>query len=713
MRLLLVEDDTETADHIVHALTGHGHAVETVQDGAEGLARARAGDHAALIVDRMLPGLDGLSLVRRLRDEGRQTPVLMLTTMSGLGDRVEGLESGADDYLVKPFAFAELLARVHAITRRGETQEATKLRLAELEMDLIRRTVMRDGNPVELQAQEFRLLEYLLRNAGRVVTRTMLLENVWDLHFDPRTNIVETHMSRFALQAEPRLYARDDPYLARRGLYPACGLICRAAVPGGKALRACPWSYSRFLHTEAFRLSAIYAAIFAVSVLALGAMVLVITDRAFRDQIVEFSQADIAAIQSGYDNEGLEEAREVVQQSMAAPGVSDFFLLQKGARRVAGNLPAMAPRMGIFTVASGGHEILGVGKMLAPGLYAWSGSDLARARIARREMVQTMAWLFAAALLLAVMGGALVSRSFLQKSDAMARACRAIMDGDLKARIPMRGTQDELDRLAGTINEMLGRIAALMENLRQVTNDIAHDLRTPVTHLRQGLERAKDGPAAAHATALETAIHKTDDILALFAALLRIAQIEGGARRAAFTPVELAPLSFQMRDLFAPVAEAADHSLAVEIEQEAEIRGDRALLIQLLSNLIENAILHSRRHQHHHDRFAAERSAGPDRQRRRARRARRRAPEAVPPSLSQGGQPHPSRLWPGPGNGAGHRGSARCRHRRRAGRPRVCHSRGVCGGARIGLFIQILNLTGKLAHCAASAPRLPDVRWPP
>ena len=349
---------------------------------------------------------------------------------------------------------------------------------------------------------------------------------------------------------------------------------------------------TRFLHTEAFRLSAIYAAIFAVSMLVLGGMMLLIAQRAFHDQIVQFSQADIAAIQNGYDNEGLHEAREVVQQSMAAPGVSDFLLLQQDGHKIAGNLPAMAPRVGAFTLTSDGREILGVGQLLAPGIYAWSGSDLARARVARQQMMQTMAWLFAAALLLAAAGGALVSRSFLRKSDAMARACRAIMDGDLKARIPVRGTQDELDRLAGTINEMLDRIAALMENLRQVTNDIAHDLRTPVSHLRQGLERARETPADL-AQALETAIHKTDEILALFAALLRIAQIEGGARRAAFTGVELAALLLHMREIFAPVAEAADHALVVEIAQEAEVRGDRALLIQLLSNLIENAILHT------------------------------------------------------------------------------------------------------------------------
>jgi len=206
VRILVIEDDRKTAEHIVRALGEHGHVVEHAADGATGLARARAGDHAALIVDRMLPGLDGLSLVRQLRDEGVVTPVLFLTTMSGLNDRVEGLEGGGDDYLVKPFAFAELVARVGAITRRAAALEGSgepvRLRCADLEIDLIRRTTQRAGRDIDLQAQEFRLLEYLLRNTGRVVTRAMLLEHVWDIHFIPRTNVVETHMSRLRTKVD-------------------------------------------------------------------------------------------------------------------------------------------------------------------------------------------------------------------------------------------------------------------------------------------------------------------------------------------------------------------------------------------------------------------------------------------------------------------------------------------------------------------------------
>jgi two-component system OmpR family response regulator len=197
MKILLVEDDAEITAHVSRALGEAGHAVEIACDGELGLSQALSGSYAAIILDRMLPKLDGLSLMQRLRAQGDETPILLLTTMAGIDDRVAGLEAGADDYLVKPFAFAELLARVNALGRRAEKAgRAGKLTALDLEMDLIARTVHRAGQPIELQAQEFRLLEYLLRNAGRTVTRAMLLENVWKLNFDPRTNIVETHMSR-------------------------------------------------------------------------------------------------------------------------------------------------------------------------------------------------------------------------------------------------------------------------------------------------------------------------------------------------------------------------------------------------------------------------------------------------------------------------------------------------------------------------------------
>lgn len=197
MKILLIEDDQETSAYVARGLREHGHVVDLAATGRDGLFLATDGGHDVLIVDRMLPGLDGVSLVRGLREIGMKAPVLFLTALGGVGDRVRGLEAGADDYLVKPFAFAELLARVNALARRLPLNEMPSLlRIGDLEMDLLKRTVARGGKPIELQPREFQLLEFLARNADRVVTRTMLLEAVWDFHFDPKTNIVETHMSR-------------------------------------------------------------------------------------------------------------------------------------------------------------------------------------------------------------------------------------------------------------------------------------------------------------------------------------------------------------------------------------------------------------------------------------------------------------------------------------------------------------------------------------
>ncbi|MDP9096829.1 MAG: response regulator transcription factor [Pseudomonadota bacterium] len=193
MDLLLVEDDEELGQSLVESFRLSGYRVELILDGKTALARALEGEHRALIVDRMLPGLDGLSLVRALRRD-KATPVIFLTTMSGIDDRVQGLEAGGDDYLVKPFAFPELLARVRALTRRAEKE--TLLVVGNIEIDLLKRIVRRDGIPIELVPQEFRLLEFLAQNANRPVTRRMLLEQVWNVHFDPHTNVVESQVSR-------------------------------------------------------------------------------------------------------------------------------------------------------------------------------------------------------------------------------------------------------------------------------------------------------------------------------------------------------------------------------------------------------------------------------------------------------------------------------------------------------------------------------------
>ena len=198
MQVLLVEDDIEAAGHIGNALREAGYGVTHCADGAAGLAEARAARYDALIVDRMLPHLDGLVLVETLRQQGVMTPVLVLSALGTIDDRVAGLRAGGDDYLVKPFAFAELLARVEALLRRasGDNRTVGTLRVADLELNILARRASRAGRNIDLTAKEFQLLEFLVRRVGQVVTRTMLLESVWNLHFDPQTNLIDVHMSR-------------------------------------------------------------------------------------------------------------------------------------------------------------------------------------------------------------------------------------------------------------------------------------------------------------------------------------------------------------------------------------------------------------------------------------------------------------------------------------------------------------------------------------
>jgi two-component system, OmpR family, response regulator len=197
MRVLVIEDDKKTADYIRKGLCECGFSCDWVPDGPDGLHMATSGQYDALIVDRMLPGLDGLSIVRALRAAEISIPVLILSALAHVDERVTGLRAGGDDYLTKPFAFSELLARLEALLRRPQAiAQQSVLQVSDLTMDLLTRKVIRAGEPIDLRPQEYKLLEYLMRHAGEVVTRTMLFEGVWDFHFDPQTNVVDVHISR-------------------------------------------------------------------------------------------------------------------------------------------------------------------------------------------------------------------------------------------------------------------------------------------------------------------------------------------------------------------------------------------------------------------------------------------------------------------------------------------------------------------------------------
>jgi two-component system OmpR family response regulator len=211
MRILIVEDDRDAAAWLVKGLKEAGHVADHAADGEDGLSLARERIHDVLIVDRMLPRLDGLALIARLKEEGVMAPVLILSALADVDDKVKGLRAGGDDYLGKPYSFAELLARVEGLARRNASEpQKTRLVVNDLEMDLLARTVTRAGRLIVLQPREFKLLEYLMRNAGHVVTRTMLLENVWDYHFDPQTNVIDVHVSRLRTKIDKGF---DEPML--------------------------------------------------------------------------------------------------------------------------------------------------------------------------------------------------------------------------------------------------------------------------------------------------------------------------------------------------------------------------------------------------------------------------------------------------------------------------------------------------------------------
>ena len=222
MRILVVEDDRDAADYLVKAFREVGHVADVARDGEDGLGLALGGDYDALVVDRMLPKRDGLSLIGALRAKGIDTPVLILSALGQVDDRVKGLRAGGDDYLPKPYAFSELLARVEVLARRRSGRaEETVYRVGDLELDRLSHNVTRAGNEIVLQPREFRLLEYLMKHAGQVVTRTMLLENVWDYHFDPQTNVIDVHVSRLRAKidkgfARPLLHTvRGAGYMIR------------------------------------------------------------------------------------------------------------------------------------------------------------------------------------------------------------------------------------------------------------------------------------------------------------------------------------------------------------------------------------------------------------------------------------------------------------------------------------------------------------------
>jgi signal transduction histidine kinase len=369
---------------------------------------------------------------------------------------------------------------------------------------------------------------------------------------------------------------------------------------------------TRILRTIGFRLAALYAGLFGVSVLVLFGVIYWIVTGALRQQLATNIRGEVAALVEHHRSGGLAQMANAIERRLASGQhrTAFYLLIDPLGRKVAGNLSLRSPFDGWRELSAPRergedsenhpedgqeHRLLALGVVLPDHSFLAVGEDTYRITEAEEAIVRAFGWAFGITVLLAALGGGVLSLGFLRRVDAINQTSRAIIEGRLRERVPTRGTGDELDRLAVNFNEMLDRVQALMESLRQVSSDIAHDLRTPLSRLRQRLEAARSRAHSTedYETAIDQAIADTDGILKTFTALLGIAQIEAGTRKAVFTSVDLSEVFRSIVDAYGAVAEDRGQTLVTTIVPGIRVRGDRELLTQMLANLVENAIRHT------------------------------------------------------------------------------------------------------------------------
>jgi signal transduction histidine kinase len=363
---------------------------------------------------------------------------------------------------------------------------------------------------------------------------------------------------------------------------------------------------SRVLRTASFRLTLFYAVLFMVSAGALFATVYVTATAAMQNDMAAVLRSEAYQLAEVHSRSGLTGLAQQIARRMnfRTRGPIYYLLQAPNGRVVVGNLPGMPPVNGVIDFVPQRDtpeadferaKLTGFGLTLPDGAFLLVAQDGTRLTDMQHAIVRAFAWASGLTLLLAIAGGALLGTSFLRRIDTITRTSRAIMEGDLSARIPVRGTQDEIDQLIANLNAMLGRIQQLMDGLRQVSSDIAHDLRTPLGRLRQHLEdaRARAKSTADYDAATEAAIAEADALLETFSALLRIAQVEAGAQKRAFAEIDLSALLRSVGEAYEPAAEDSRHTLAIQIDDGVHFTGDRQLLAQMVSNLVENALHHT------------------------------------------------------------------------------------------------------------------------
>ena len=362
--------------------------------------------------------------------------------------------------------------------------------------------------------------------------------------------------------------------------------------------------FSRLLRTASFRLAALYVVVFAVSALVLGAAVFLAARTALQQQMDAAIGAEAQYLRGEFRAGGLPRLLAVVEARGRGVGALDYLVQRPGGPRLAGDIrtdAALRPGWVTLNAPEPGEEdarperVRALVSDLGGGVLLAVGDDLARIDGVEEAVATAFAWTVGLAALLGIAGGILLSRAFLARVDAIARTAEAIIGGDLTRRVPLQGTGDDLDRLAGTLNRMLDRIAALMDSLRQVSSDVAHDLRTPLSRLYHRLEDARTHAVstADHQAALDGALREAEGLLDIFFALLRIAQVEGASPRAGFRDVDFSAVAESVVDAYQPDAEAAGHQLDALVRPGVIVRGDRELLTQAVANLLENALRHT------------------------------------------------------------------------------------------------------------------------
>jgi len=361
--------------------------------------------------------------------------------------------------------------------------------------------------------------------------------------------------------------------------------------------------FPRVLRTASFRLAALYVAVFAVSACVLGAAVFLAARSALQGQMTARIEAEAAFLHGEFRAGGLDHLLAAIRSRGRGVTALDYLVQDAAGAHLAGEMPAAPRRPGWTTVdvpdakEDGGRpeRVRALVSDLGDGLLLAVGDDLGRVTEVEEPVATAFVWTVGLAALLGIGGGVLLSRAFLARVDAISRTAEAIIGGDLARRVPVRGTGDDLDRLAGTLNRMLDRIGALMESLHQVSSDVAHDLRTPLSRLYQGLEdvRTHARSTAEYEAAVDAALREAEGLLDTFSALLRIAQVEGASPRARFGRVDLSAVAEAIADAYRPDAEEAGHILTASVAPGVAVHGDQELLIQAAANLVENALRHT------------------------------------------------------------------------------------------------------------------------